>query len=160
MQRIDVNRSYRLKPKSGKARHVWINGELLPILRAWKKACPSTAEGLVFPVEAPSGSLLMGQEQDTLGLAELLELAECHAPADGKRWHFLRHTFASHYVMAGGSLLALQKILGHAKPDMTQRYAHLAPDYLAAEVERLSFAARPAAGVASLDQARRQRDAG
>lgn len=160
VQRIDVNRSYRARPKSGKPRHVRINGELLPILRAWKKACPSTGEGLVFPVEAPSGTLLMGQEQDTLALGDLLEIAECHEPADGKPWHFLRHTFASHYVMAGGSLLALQKILGHAKPDMTQRYAHLAPDYLAAEVERLSFAARTPGDVASIDEARRQRGAG
>jgi hypothetical protein len=43
----------------------------------------------------------------------------------------LRHTYASHYMMNGGSLGDLQGLLGHAKPDMTQKYAHLAPLHLA-----------------------------
>ena len=51
----------------------------------------------------------------------------------------LRHTFASHYVMAGGSLLSLSKILGHASLTMTMIYAHLAPDYLDREMERVRF---------------------
>jgi integrase len=46
------------------------------------------------------------------------------------RIHDLRHTFASHYVMNGGSLHDLQALLGHSSPTMTQRYAHLAPGYL------------------------------
>jgi len=50
------------------------------------------------------------------------------------RFHDLRHTFASHYVMAGGDLLTLSRILGHTTTAMTQRYAHLASDYLAAKV--------------------------
>jgi len=32
--------------------------------------------------------------------------------------------------MNGGSLLALQKILGHSSLAMTMRYAHLAPDHM------------------------------
>ena len=43
-------------------------------------------------------------------------------------WHAMRHTSASHYVMSGGNLLALQKILGHSKFEMTSIYSHLAPD--------------------------------
>jgi integrase len=46
------------------------------------------------------------------------------------RIHDLRHTFASHYVMNGGTLHDLQSLLGHSSPVMTQRYAHLAPGYL------------------------------
>ena len=42
----------------------------------------------------------------------------------------LRHTFASHFIMNGGNLLTLQKILGHQTINMTMRYAHLAPDHL------------------------------
>ncbi|WP_415878989.1 tyrosine-type recombinase/integrase [Methylomonas sp. TEB] len=49
---------------------------------------------------------------------------------DGQRTHVLRHTFASHYMMNGGNILALQKILGHSTLNMTMKYAHLAPDYL------------------------------
>ncbi len=48
----------------------------------------------------------------------------------GQRTHVLRHTFASHFMMNGGNLLTLQKILGHASIQMTMRYAHLAPDHL------------------------------
>lgn len=44
--------------------------------------------------------------------------------------HVLRHTFASWFVMNGGNLVALQKILGHASIQQTMTYAHLAPDYL------------------------------
>lgn len=44
--------------------------------------------------------------------------------------HILRHTFASHYMMNGGDILTLQRILGHANITMTMRYAHLSPDHL------------------------------
>src|SRR5262249_11571755 len=64
--RVDVMKSYRSTPKSGKARHVPINRELAVILRAWKERCPATDEGLVFPV-FEAGSTRMGTEYDTLG---------------------------------------------------------------------------------------------
>ena len=47
-------------------------------------------------------------------------------------FHILRHSFASHFIMAGGNVLSLQKILGHASIEMTLVYAHLAPDFLRA----------------------------
>lgn len=46
------------------------------------------------------------------------------------RFHDLRHTFASQFVMGGGNLYDLQKILGHTKVDMTSRYAHLSKEWL------------------------------
>ena len=49
---------------------------------------------------------------------------------DGQATHVMRHTFASHFVMNGGNILTLQKILGHASIVQTMVYAHLAPDYL------------------------------
>ncbi|ODS10364.1 phage integrase [Vibrio scophthalmi] len=48
----------------------------------------------------------------------------------GQATHVLRHTFASHFMMNGGNILSLQKILGHATITQTMVYAHLAPDYL------------------------------
>ncbi|MFC1556724.1 tyrosine-type recombinase/integrase [candidate division KSB1 bacterium] len=55
------------------------------------------------------------------------------------RFHDLRHTFASNFIMSGGNILSLNKILGHSDLKMTMRYAHLAPDYLEGEIERLNY---------------------
>lgn len=49
----------------------------------------------------------------------------------GQLTHILRHTFASHYMMRGGNILTLQRILGHGDIKMTMRYSHLAPDHFA-----------------------------
>ena len=48
----------------------------------------------------------------------------------GQSSHVLRHTFASRFVMNGGNILTLQRILGHTSLTMTMRYAHLAPEHL------------------------------
>lgn len=56
------------------------------------------------------------------------------------RIHDLRHTYASHYVMNGGGLAELQMLLGHSTPQMTQKYAHLAPGFLESKAKVVSFA--------------------
>lgn len=55
---------------------------------------------------------------------------------DGQLSHVLRHTFASHFMMRGGNILVLQRILGHTDIKVTMRYAHFAPDHL---TEAISF---------------------
>jgi integrase len=46
------------------------------------------------------------------------------------RIHDSRHTYSSLFVMNGGSLYDLKKILDHADFKTTERYAHLSNDYL------------------------------
>lgn len=53
------------------------------------------------------------------------------------RFHDLRHHYASTFVMNGGNILHLQKILGHQSIEMTMRYAHLAPDFIQAATKVL-----------------------
>lgn len=52
-------------------------------------------------------------------------------------WHGLRHSFASHLVMRGASLKAVQELLGHESIEMTLRYSHLTPDVRRATVRLL-----------------------
>ena len=51
--------------------------------------------------------------------------------------HWLRHTFASHLVMAGVDLPMVQQFMGHRTIQMTMRYAHLAPQHLRSAVGKL-----------------------
>jgi integrase len=53
--------------------------------------------------------------------------------------HDLRHTFASNFLMSGGSLFDLQQILGHSSYEMTKRYAHLSKAHLAKQRSIIDF---------------------
>jgi len=55
------------------------------------------------------------------------------------RFHDLRHTFASHFMMKGGDLFELSKLLGHSDVKMTQVYAHLSPQHLERASEIVDF---------------------
>lgn len=69
-----------------------------------------------------------GERQRVEGSFEtVLELADIR----GFRFHDLRHSFASWYMMNGGDLYELAKILGHQNIKMTERYAKLARGHIA-----------------------------
>ena len=58
-----------------------------------------------------------------------LERTDIELPA-GQLTHVLRHTFASHFMMNGGNILVLQRVLGHTDIKMTMRYSHFSPEHL------------------------------
>ncbi|RTZ47617.1 hypothetical protein EKL30_01020 [Candidimonas sp. SYP-B2681] len=62
---------------------------------------------------------------------EAIDRAKIELPA-GQLKHVLRHTFASHFMINGGNILTLQKVLGHQDLKTTMRYAHLSPEHLEA----------------------------
>jgi hypothetical protein len=56
------------------------------------------------------------------------------------RFHDLRHSFASHWVLARGDIFRLSRALGHADVRITQKvYAHLAPDAWEQDYGRVAF---------------------
>lgn len=156
--RLDVMRSYKGLPKGGKPRHLPLHPEAVRVMRQWRDQAPKNEEQLVFPIRR-AGVWKMGITSDTFGLQEAFKAAKCPEPSDGHHWHMLRHSFASHAVMAGVDIFTVSKLLGHADVKLTTKvYAHLAPDFMAAQVARLNFSA-PTAGVADLGEERRRRAA-
>lgn len=67
--------------------------------------------------------------------ADLMRKTDINFPT-GQKSHILRHSYASHYIMNGGDVLTLQKILGHSDIKMTMRYAHLSKNHLKDAVSR------------------------
>lgn len=55
------------------------------------------------------------------------------------RVHDVRHTFGAHFMMNGGDLTTLGKILGQSNQWVTARYGHLSESYLSQEVLRVSY---------------------
>lgn len=136
-RRLTVRRSYdHATTKGGRSRHLPLHPAAASALRSWRRFCPPL-DDLVFPQRTGVGELRMGRSSDGIEIRALLAQARCRRYPHP--WHALRHTFASHLVMGGGSLAAVQALLGHASPATTSRYAHLSPDYLTAEMARLRF---------------------
>lgn len=104
--------SINIGTKSGKMRTVPLAPELMKMLKDRKP----DENGRLF--DSAAGAFRSAVKRAKLNL-----------PA-GQLTHICRHTFASHFIMAGGNILVLQKILGHESLTMTLRYAHLAPDHL------------------------------
>ena len=54
-------------------------------------------------------------------------------------FHSCRHTMASHFMMNGGNIYTLQKLLGHSDISMTQRYSHLSKNFLEESASIVEF---------------------
>ena len=63
-----------------------------------------------------------------VGLQKIWNRIRGVAGLEDVRLHDLRHSFASVGARSGESLLVIGKVLGHATPAATGRYAHLSDD--------------------------------
>jgi integrase len=77
-----------------------------------------------------SGESKIGQTgKPFIDVRTSFEKACMKAGIENFRFHDLRHTAASHMVMAGVDLKTVGDILGHRSITMTERYSHLTPEH-------------------------------
>ena len=118
----------RLNLAAGKTgpRRVWLSQAAQAILARQ----PRAASPYVFPSPRHPDRPL----SDTL---HLWRRARKEAGLDDVRLHDLRHTVASQAVARGVPLSTVARMLGHADPAMTLRYAHVGDRELQAAAERI-----------------------
>ena len=110
--------------KGGKVRHVVLSDDGVVLFR--RLATGKPRDGLLL--SRPDGKR-WGRAHAQRPLAQACKAARISPAAS---FHVLRHTYASHLVMAGAPLQVVAANLGHADTRMTEKhYAHLAPSYVA-----------------------------
>lgn len=111
-------------PKGGE-RKVPMNDVVISIIKSLPRR-----EDFVFTTK--TGSQVRQQSTWTS-----FKLACRKAGIENATLHSLRHTFASHLVMAGVDLTTISKLLGHKDISTTMIYSHLSPNHLQQAVEKL-----------------------
>ncbi len=114
--------------KSGKGRQIPINDRLDEILRQLRQRNQLKSEYVFCDSQ---GRRFHEVKRSFNGACRRAGLEDFH-------FHDLRHTFASHLVMNGAGLKAVQELLGHADLTMTMRYAHLSQGHLQEAVAMLN----------------------
>lgn len=137
-------RSLRLADVDMGMRRVRIIGKgdrerLVPIDRAFFEECAAYVRnerplGCVTPqcfvvLRGPTA----GGPITEAGLRKVFRVHRSRTGATRVRPHRLRHTYATELAAAGIDLLVLRELMGHASPETTAKYVHLAPEALAAE---------------------------
>ncbi|MDP2858074.1 MAG: tyrosine-type recombinase/integrase [Bacillota bacterium] len=105
--------------KGAKDRVVWINEDLLELLRQWRERRPAGSNGLLF-------TTLQGGELDARYIRELVKrLAKRAGIEKDVHPHLLRHTMATDLLRSTKNLRLVQKALGHSNITTTTIYAHI-----------------------------------
>lgn len=127
--RVDFNHGYIEldKTKNGDKRHIPIS---LPLRTVLEELAGTNLDGHKHVFHDREGNRYQDVKRGFPGACKRAGITDF-------TFHDLRHTFASHLVMAGIDLTTISKLLGHKDLTMTLRYAHLAPDHLAKAVEVL-----------------------
>jgi integrase len=109
--------------KGGETLEMPLNRFAVDVLRAWfKQRATIYPDAYVFPDK--NGNRLRDIRRYWKPVFEKAGLPK------GYRFHDLRHHFASKLAMSGVPLYALQKLLNHSSPKMTQRYAKFSPNWM------------------------------
>lgn len=118
------------------AKTIYLNRQAQSILQALPNKRDS---GLIFPSRIKPAK--------PIGVNLAWDKIRHHAAIPDVRLHDLRHSFASLAIRDGISLLMVGKLLGHALPETTARYAHLADETIQDSASRVCSSIASAMGV-------------
>jgi len=123
-RRIHVRESVAGPLKDKDSRVVPILDPLLPILSEWE--LKTDGAKLVIPPMRRDGETINKHTPGNYLRSTLEKLGLARA---GLGWYeCTRHTFASQWVLSGGSIEKLKEMMGHYSVIVTEGYAHLRPD--------------------------------
>ncbi len=111
---------------------------LVPHTKAGRFRRVPIPDGLRREILARSGRLV---RFSIAGPSTFARVVRSHSGVRRFHVHQLRHTFACKWIERGGSLPALQQILGHASVVTTQHYARLSDEAVRREATRITGAA-------------------
>lgn len=132
-EQVDMKHGFinQTKTKNGEGRQIPINDTLREMLK-----------GLTRRLNVPYVFHVYDEEKRVgkrFGSIKRSFITACKkAGIQGFVFHSLRHTFASHLVMAGVDLTTVSRLLRHKSLTMTLRYSHLAPNHLTSAVNALN----------------------
>lgn len=108
IQMSDRSGSLSVVGKGNKEREIPLHPE---VRRALKKYLDSRIDDIPY--------LFVSSQRKQLSKSQAQKIVGKY----GYNPHKLRHTFAYEYLKSGGTLINLQRILGHSSPETTERYA-------------------------------------
>jgi len=125
--------------KTGRGRHVVLHDEGVELFTGLS----ADRRGVELMLRKADGDR-WGKSNQTRPMAEACAAAGIEPAAN---FHSLRHTYASHAVMAGAPLLVVAKNLGHADTRMVEKhYGHLSASYIADAIRAAAPRFRATAG--------------
>jgi len=125
--------------KTGRGRHVVLHDEGVELFTRLS----ADRRGVELMLRKADGDR-WGKSNQTRPMAEACAAAGIEPAAN---FHSLRHTYASHAVMAGAPLLVVAKNLGHADTRMVEKhYGHLSASYIADAIRAAAPRFRATAG--------------
>jgi site-specific recombinase XerD len=113
--------------------------EYLPVREARLERLECRADTLFLARNPKNGRLDVGAETLTDVFERLMREAGLKEP--GRRAHATRHSFATHLLAAGGDILSVSELMGHASVATTQIYLSVSPERLASVIQANPLAA-------------------
>jgi len=133
--------------KGANDRTVVFSGSTLVAMSDWLTIRKPARLDLVF-VSVTGRKTLTDRPMTPSGLNQMMRRRAKRAGVQGRRWcHIWRHTFAKFYVLHGGDLESLRRLLGHSSLETVRIYLQ----FQTQELEQLQMRHSPVAQLDGLD---------